>query len=69
MACGQMGRLVQYCTSRTVPMTPASIHSRMSRVPSLACPWFPIWVTTPCSRAIVARARASATVRVRGFSQ
>ena len=50
-------------------MTPASIHSRTSRVPSFAWPWLPIWVATPVSRAIVASARASATVRVRGFSQ
>ena len=69
MACDQMGRLVQYCTSRPVPMAPASIHSRICRVPSRACPWFPIWVATPLVRAMSASARASATVRVSGFSQ
>jgi hypothetical protein len=27
MPCGQNGRFVQLCTSRTVPMTPALIHA------------------------------------------
>ncbi len=36
IACGQMGRLVHSWTSRTVPIRPASTHSRIRRVPSSA---------------------------------
>ena len=35
----------------TGPITPAWIHSLVSRAPSVACPWFPIWVATPAARA------------------
>src|SRR5881409_605386 len=45
-ACGQIGRLVHSWISRTVPMAPASTHSRIWRVPSSACPWLPICVAT-----------------------
>src|SRR5260370_31803694 len=42
----QIGRLVHSWISRTVPINPASTHSRIRRVPSSACPWFPICVAT-----------------------
>ncbi len=32
MPCGQTGRLVQACTSRTAPMAPSAIHSQISRL-------------------------------------
>ena len=60
--CGQMGRLVQMCTSVTSPSTPAATHSLISRAPSSEWPWLPIWVTTPVRAAISFSARASCTV-------
>ena len=44
-------------------------HSLIRRLPSKAMPWLPIWVATLASRAALASARASNTVRVSGFSQ
>ncbi len=67
MPCGQIGRLVQACTSRTSPMAPASNHSCIRRSPSSEWPWLPICVTTLYFRAASVRARASPIVRVIGF--
>ena len=64
-----VGRSDQTWTSRTGPIAPSQIHSLISRLPSKAMPWLPIWVATLASRAALARARASYTVRVSGFSQ
>ncbi len=50
-------------------MTPAWIHSRTRRIPSIEWPWIPIWVTTPVSLAASANLRASQTWWVRGFWQ
>ncbi len=49
--CGQMGRLLQQCASFTFPISPAWIHSLVSRKSSLALPWLPICVATPASLA------------------
>ncbi len=67
--CGQMGRLVQYCTSRTVPITPASTHSRRMRTPSPVWPWFPICVDTFVFAACAFSVRTSVSVRASGFWQ
>ena len=65
--CGQIGRLVQTWTSRTVPMAPARTHSTALRRPSRQVPWLPIEVITPLLRAASRSRRASATVCVSGF--
>ena len=54
----------QTWTSRTSPMTPAWIHSLVSRAPSVACPWLPICVITPAARAALVK-RAAFVQRVR----
>jgi hypothetical protein len=51
------------------PMIPAWIHSLVSRAPSEACPWLPIWLITPAVRAALATVRHSRSVWVRGFWQ
>ena len=66
-ACGQIGRLVHSWISRTVPMAPASTHSRIWRVPSSACPWLPICVATLYFLAAWTSCRTSQTVRASGF--
>ena len=45
------GRFVQPWTSRTLPIAPSRIHSRISRLPSPEWPWLPICVTTLYFRA------------------
>jgi hypothetical protein len=67
MPCGQIGRFVQQCTSRTSPIASALNHSCIRRSPSSECPWLPICVTTLYFRAASVSARASLIVRVSGF--
>src|SRR4051794_15922044 len=40
--CAQIGRLVQACTSVTLPMAPDQIISEQTRGPSSQYPWLPI---------------------------
>ena len=64
---GHTGRFVNACASWILPMAPSHTHSQIRRMPSPEWPWLPIWLMTPCLRAVSVSRRASDTEWVRGF--
>ncbi len=66
---GQPWAGCQTCTLEICPKNPAWISSMLRRRLPEALPWLPVWVTTFAFRDSSRSARASASVRVSGFSQ